>query len=207
MGKRTDRRNQAGRGPSPHRHPSLQPRCFVRSHRTPSRFRPVGPLALLTLALVGATPGYAQDLGDALEGAAVGLVVSIPVLVGYSAALAQAGHPIWNADQALGRATLVGAVVTGLSVGVALGAGDRYRAGDALLGGLVVGAAGAATGLAVTSIAGASETGRWAGTLVGWGAGTLIGSVVLALAREDDGASEVPLFEARLPLALPGVAR
>lgn len=141
-------------------------------------------------------------------GMAVGALVTVPVVLGYSALRAQTGDYIWNSHESIERVATVGGVMVALYSGVAIGAHDRFSTGDALLGGLVGGAAGALVGRGVTQFTSSTSPGRWAGTMVGAGAGALVGSIWAAVARSTQGEdTPVPLVTLRAPVSLPVLGR
>ncbi len=165
-------------------------------------------ILLLALALGWASEAGAQEGGEVIGGMLVGAFISLPVALGYSALRAQAGDYIWNPSESVDRVLVVSGVVIGVSAGVAIGASDRYRVGDALGGAIVGGAAGALLGRGISQFTSSGSEGRWAGTLMGLGAGTLIGSIWATVARAEQREEEpVPMVSARIPLAIPGLSR
>lgn len=170
---------------------------------------PLRTSVLLTLTALATGPSAVRGQGvdDALGAALVGVLVSVPVTLGYSAFRAQSGDYVWNGRDVGRRVAVVGTAVVGISVGVALASGERFDVGDALVGAGVGAAAGALVGAGVAQLTSSTPEGRWCGMLMGLGAGALVGSVWATVSGSDGESVTAPALAVRLPVALPVLAR
>ena len=159
-------------------------------------------LAALALGPLAPSAGQAQEkrLVPALVGGALGLGVGGYVSIGIWSWKAHQGSYLFTVDDALGWESTP--ILVGAATGAAIGWISQDRLRNAAWVGIGTGLVGTVVGAIVGNNVWEPPEGRWAGGVVGGGAGLLLGAAVGMILPVDDGdgGEEGVPVEVRIPV-------
>lgn len=156
--------------------------------------------AILAAAVLAPAPARGQELLAGAVGGAIGLGAGGYVALGIVALKARHGDYLYGVEDVFGWESA--AVIGGITTGVVLGLWDQERLRRATY----AAAGGAAIGTVVGALVGrrlwSPPEGKWAGGVIGGGAGILIGAGLGALWPVDDGSqpAQPVAFAVSIPL-------